>query len=92
MSTIDPMTCCLNILMEATPQEIDISKLEIDILSCTNVLLVSDLHVWSMSPNNNIMTVEITSNDHVCCAKEIENIAKLYKINHVTIENKCVKC
>jgi len=66
--------------MEATPFGIDVDSLKHDLENCCSVIKVSDLHVWSIAPNKNIMTVHLISKEHSCCYNEAQEVAKKYKI------------
>jgi len=49
----------LNILMEGTPLDIDLVLLEVELRRCCSVEDIEDLHVWTISPNKNVMTVSL---------------------------------
>ncbi|MCC7429590.1 cation transporter [bacterium] len=64
-----------NILLEGTPQHINFEKVRNSILCVGNILSVHDLHIWSLTNGEEILTCHLVSNG------EIENEFLLQKIN-----------
>lgn len=79
-TTIEPLKISLNILMEGTPMDIDLHKLEAELRRCCSVEDIEDLHVWTISPNKNVMTVSLYTKNHSCCYLEADEIAKKFHI------------
>lgn len=52
---------CIMVLMEATPSNIDIEKLENEIIDIPGVLELHDLHLWSISQGKLSMSCHIIS-------------------------------
>lgn len=76
ITTVSPTKKAINILMEGTPSDVDLDTLESDLRNCCSVLGIEDLHVWSIAPNKNVMTVNLITKNHTCCYKEADEIAQ----------------
>ncbi len=84
-----------NILFEGVPSEIDYKEVERDILLTPGVIKMHDLHVWTLSSSNIILTVHVQldgKTPHV--GREVlENLRKTlsekHGINHCTIQLEC---
>jgi cation diffusion facilitator family transporter len=59
ITTIPVFKDCMRILMESTPKGIDTSKIRNKIMEVEGVQAVTDLHVWSLAGNKNILTAHI---------------------------------
>jgi len=89
-----------NILLEGVPSKIDYNKLQQDILETPGVIKVHDLHVWTLSSSNIILTMHVLlEGDTPHVGREVlEKLEGLlrekYGINHTTIqlECKCYEC
>ncbi|MDR0574471.1 MAG: cation diffusion facilitator family transporter [Tannerella sp.] len=76
------------IMLQATPENIDMEDLEKKLNAVEEVLSIHDLHLWTMDGESHIMTfhvVSATTNPEQLKHKII-NIAKPFHIDHVTIE------
>lgn len=78
----------INLALDAVPRNIDIEKLQNELLKVEGVEQIHDLHVWAMSTTENAMTVHVISKNDG--AKIIQNIQKLmrekFAITHTTIQ------
>ncbi|MCP4583304.1 MAG: cation transporter [candidate division Zixibacteria bacterium] len=87
-----------SILFESVPYGIDYDGLKKDILATSGVLEIHDLHVWTLSSSNIMLTVHVhvgSTESHV--GNEIlRTLRKLlkekYNINHTTIQLECDCC
>jgi cobalt-zinc-cadmium efflux system protein len=85
----------MNIIFEGVPSSIDYDLINQDILKTPGVLDVHDLHIWTLSSSNIILTVHVLldgKTPHV--GREVlENLNKMlnekYSINHTTIQLEC---
>ena len=84
----------ITILMEGSPLEFDVERLEKDLLSVQGVIEVHDIHVWSLSIGKISMSCHLTTSEpqkSLIDAREL--IKKNYNITHTTIQveinNKC---
>lgn len=79
-----------DILMEATPAEVDVAALERTILETPGVSAVHDLHVWALTPGEPMLTahVVLTPAAHgTDVAKRVgDRLSYLHGLNHVTIQ------
>jgi cobalt-zinc-cadmium efflux system protein len=88
----------LNVLMEATPEAIDIGKVERDMRKMAGVKEVHDIHIWCISSDvcNLTAHVLIDARD----AKSLNRIVsrlnamleKKYSITHTVIQSECENC
>lgn len=78
----------INLALDAVPRNIDIEKLQNELLKVEGVEQIHDLHVWAMSTTENAMTVHVISKNDG--ARIIENIQKImrenFAITHTTIQ------
>ena len=88
----------MDILLEATPRDIDTSTLVRDVMQIQGVLGVHDLHVWSLTQNLRTMSAHILTDDLPISAgadiqRQINEIVyHRYNISHATLQLECVDC
>src|SRR5688572_15456272 len=88
----------MDILLEATPRDVDIKKLVKDIIQIEGVLGVHDLHVWSLTQNLRTMSAHILTDDLPISAgvniqRQINEIVfHRYNIAHATLQLECIDC
>lgn len=81
----------LDILLEATPRDIDMDEMVADLLTVSGVRGVHDLHVWSITQgmralSAHIVTDDISVRDGVAIQRAIrETAGRRYGIAHVTL-------
>lgn len=86
------------ILMEATPEGIDIAHVQNDMVAIAGVKDVHDLHVWSISSELKACSAHVflDANTTAEANKIIKNINHLleekYHITHTTIQSECDEC
>ncbi len=82
----------LKIILQGTPEAIDLQIIETKITALDEVLEVHDTHLWSMDGQYNILTIHaiVASNQSLTSLaeikKQIKHVLKNEKINHATIE------
>jgi len=88
----------IDILLEATPRDVDTNKLVHDVLQVKGVLGVHDLHVWSLTQNLRTMSAHVLTNDvSISDGANIqlqinEVVYHRYNIAHATLQLECVDC
>jgi cobalt-zinc-cadmium efflux system protein len=88
----------IDILLEATPRDVNISNMVKDILRVEGVLGIHDLHVWSIAQNLRSMSAHILTDDiSVSAGSKIQNqvnelLAHRYNVAHATLQLECVNC
>jgi len=88
----------IDILLEATPRDVDINAMLGDILQIEGVLGVHDLHVWSVSSSLRTMSAHILTDDisisggAAIQAAINELAARRYNITHATLQLECSGC
>lgn len=87
---------CTNILMEGTPQHVNLSALRKSLLSIEGVVDVHDVHVWTITSGRDAMSGHVSideSSDAKAILARVTNIVKdEYGINHSTIQIEQVGC
>ena len=77
---------CIKVLMEGTPDEIDIDDLKSHIYNLEGVEEVHDLHVWSVSQGKHALSCHILSDKPFKTLSLATDLCrKRYKIYHTTI-------
>jgi cobalt-zinc-cadmium efflux system protein len=88
----------IDILLEGTPRDVDMSELVRDLLSVEGVRGVHDLHVWSISSSlralsAHILTENMTLDQGARVQGEInQRLVSRYAIGHATLQLECVGC
>ena len=88
----------VEILLEATPRDLDMPALVNDIKQVDGVLGVHDLHVWSLTQNLRTMSAHILTQDVPISTGALiqgrvnELVSNRYNIAHATLQLECVDC
>lgn len=87
----------VKILMNATPENIDIAKIKNKLLKLKNVSDVHHIHVWNIDEHHISLECHIVSEDINVIAQAKKLLAKDFEIEHSTIqvetkENNCKNC
>ena len=88
----------IDILLEGTPRDIDMSKIVRDLLQVPGVRGVHDLHVWSLTQNMralsaHVVTDNILIGDGAVIQREINAVASRdCGIAHATLQLECDGC
>jgi cobalt-zinc-cadmium efflux system protein len=88
----------VNILLESTPSDIDVSKIVRDLLGVKGVRGVHDLHVWSITQSLRALSAHIVTDDiSISVGAEIQReinevVSHKYGIAHATLQLECVDC
>jgi cobalt-zinc-cadmium efflux system protein len=88
----------IDILLEATPRDVDAGKLVQDVMQIKGVLGVHDLHVWSLTQSLRTMSAHILTHDSsISDGKNIQRqineiVYHRYNIAHATLQLECVDC
>ncbi len=88
----------IHILLESTPENIDMTGMIADLRNVNGVLDIHDLHVWSISENLRILSAHlvlgnISIGEGVTIQREInELLAHNYNIQHATLQMECEGC
>ncbi len=95
----DLMRETIDILMESTPKDLNITQLVRDVVLVPGVSDVHDLHVWSIAGGVNALSahLQIDGDRQVSdCDSLLERInrvlAEQYRITHTTIQFECANC
>ena len=88
----------VDILLEATPNDLDMEAMVKDIRQLDGVLGVHDLHVWSLTQSLRTMSAHILTNDisisrgAVIQGRVNELVSNRYNIAHATLQLECEDC
>jgi cobalt-zinc-cadmium efflux system protein len=88
----------LDILMEATPSDIDMDGLTRNVLEVKGVLGVHDLHVWSITRSLRSLSAHLVTEDNSISVGSIiqaavgEMLEREYGISHITLQLECADC
>jgi cobalt-zinc-cadmium efflux system protein len=88
----------VDILLEATPRDIDMSAVVRDVLSISGVRGVHDLHVWSITSSLRALSMHLLTDDILIAdgAQIQRNVNEVlmrrYAIAHATLQLECVDC
>ena len=88
----------VDILLEATPHDVNINLMVDEMKQLKGVLGVHDLHVWSITQGLRTMSAHILTDDiSISAGKSIqaeinELVAHRYNIAHATLQLECVGC
>lgn len=86
-TTVPVFKECIYVLLEATPTDIDIEKLEEDILNVEGVEDIHDFHVWSISVNKYSLSAHITSETPLKTLSLVTDLCRRkYNLYHTTIQ------
>lgn len=78
---------CIMVLMEGTPADVDIEKLENDIIEMADVEQLHDLHLWSISAGKHAMSCHIVSKHPLKTLHHVTDLMRRkYKLFHTTIQ------
>jgi cobalt-zinc-cadmium efflux system protein len=88
----------LDILLEATPRDVNIKEMVKDIAQVDGVLGIHDIHVWSLTQSLRTMSAHILTDDlPISAGAEIQRkinqiVSHRYNITHATLQLECVDC
>lgn len=88
----------IDILLESTPRDIDMSQMVRDLMSINGVRGVHDLHVWSLTQSLRALSAHIVTDDisisgGAAIQRAInETLSHKYSIGHATLQLECVDC
>ena len=89
-TTISMLKNIYGILMERTPSEIDLTRLEKDLKSIKGVEDIHDLHVWELTVGKMVLSCHVIAepavNSSLLMYKIRDYCEKTYRIHHVTIQ------
>ncbi len=88
----------IDILLESTPGDIDMSTMVRDLMQITGVRGVHDLHVWSISQHLRVLSAHIVTDDIAISSGSViqhkihEVLSERYGIAHSTLQLECANC
>jgi len=85
-TTIPVTKDCINVLMEASPKEVDIKALTEELAQVIGVVDIHDIHLWSISVGKPSISLHILSRAPQKTLEQATLICKKYQIYHITIQ------
>ena len=88
----------IHILLESTPENVDMKDMVNDLLNIKGVRGVHDLHVWSINENlrvlsAHVMTADIPVSAGIAIQRDVNEILfHKYNIQHATLQLECEGC
>jgi cobalt-zinc-cadmium efflux system protein len=88
----------VDILLESTPRDVDMSAVVRDMMEVKGVIGIHDLHVWSISRGLRTMSAHILTDDvTISAGAEIQHqlselLFQRYNVGHATLQLECVDC
>lgn len=87
----------LNILLEGTPENIDVDAVQAALLSVPGIRSIHDLHIWALTSGKVSLTVHIVSDPSMDAEVDIlpratKVLAMQFGIRHVTIQCERTPC
>jgi len=88
----------VDILLEATPRDVNLKNMVDDIIQVDGVLGIHDIHVWSLTQSLRTMSAHILTDDrHISAGAPIQRqigeiLQHRYNIVHATLQLECVDC
>lgn len=88
----------VDILLESTPSDVDMSAMVRDLMRVQGVRGLHDLHVWSLSRNMRALSVHVLTDDvSISAGAEIQRainelLGSKYGISHTTLQLECAGC
>ncbi len=77
----------VNVLMEGTPEGVDITTIRNDLSNIVGVTEVHDLHLWAVASKRNALSVHLVSTQpHETLNAVHRLISKKYHIQHMTVQ------
>ncbi|MBR3133223.1 MAG: cation transporter [Clostridia bacterium] len=87
INAIKNLKTVIDLFLEKTPKEIDISEIKEHLIKIDNVIDVHHIHIWSIDGYENLATMHIVANSFDKEIKhKIKEELKEHGINHSTIE------
>jgi len=88
----------VDILMEATPKDINVAQLVRDVIQQPGISDVHDLHIWSIAGGMKALSAHVQVDDRPlsACDELLTGVNRLlqtkYKIGHSTLQVECAGC
>ena len=93
-NVIGNLRAVFRVMLQGTPEDVDLDELREDLTAIEGVESVHDLHIWSMDGETNVMTVHVVTDPKVITdmatatrlKKKITGMLEEFHVRHVTIE------
>jgi cobalt-zinc-cadmium efflux system protein len=95
----DLLVRAVDILMEATPRDLNVAQLVRDVITLPDITAVHDLHIWSIAGGHNVLSAHVQVSEDCslsrcdCILDEIHClVCERYHISHTTIQLEHAGC
>lgn len=85
-TTIGVIRDSVHVLMEGTPEGIDLDEIETGLRALPSVKTIHDLHIWSLSLGVPSLSTHVVSEDADVALHEAQEFLMSHGINHTTIQ------
>jgi zinc transporter 2 len=86
-TTIPVFKECVYVMLEATPESINVEKLEEEILAAEGVIEIHDFHVWSISVSKYSLSAHIVSETPLKTLSAVTDLCRRkYNLFHTTFQ------
>jgi cobalt-zinc-cadmium efflux system protein len=87
----------VHILLEGTPEGLDVDALKHRLLAMPGVTSLHDLHVWSVTSGKSSLTVHLVTKPEVNCEREVlpavqQMLAREFDLHHITVQCESEPC
>ncbi|OQY42846.1 MAG: cation transporter [Anaerolineaceae bacterium 4572_78] len=82
----------MDLFLQATPQDVDLEKIENTLLAIEGVQSMHDTHVWSLDGDHHVLTTHLVINQDatrenvLCIKRDSKALADEWHLQHITIE------
>ena len=60
-TTVHVVKQCMNVIMEATPEDVRVEDLRVELQAIEGVVRVHDLHVWELTTGKRVLSVHLNA-------------------------------
>ena len=85
-TTIPVSKDCINVLMEAAPNDINVQKLYLELQKVIGVINIHDIHLWCISIGRPSISLHILSDNPQKTLEQATLVCQKYGIHHCTIQ------
>jgi len=88
----------IDILLESTPQDLNVAQLIADLEGLEGIMRVHDLHVWSINQSLRSLSAHIVTDDMLLSSGSViqdrinQVLREKYGISHATLQMECASC
>jgi len=86
LATLGLFKECINIIMETTPEDVEIEEMISELKGIDGVRSINDFHCWSLADSKNMVVVQLKIDDY--SGQDYQsNVKRIYKMAKAAIED-----